>query len=100
MFIFGNLLEAVAVILDRVLQLYSFVVLVAVLISWVSPDPFNPIIKFLRAATEPLFEWVRQRLPFAVIGMLDLSPMVVFFTIWFARMFLVSSLMDVAVRLR
>ena len=100
MFIFGNLLEAVAVILDRVLQIYSFVVLVAVLISWVSPDPFNPIIKFLRAATEPLFEWVRRRLPFAVIGMMDLSPMVVFFTIWFARMFLVSSLLDIATRLR
>ena len=100
MFIFSNFLQAVAVILDRVLQIYNFVVLVAVLISWVSPDPFNPIIKFLRAATEPVFEWVRRRLPFAVIGMLDLSPMVVFFTIWFARMFLVNSLVDVAARLR
>jgi YggT family protein len=100
MFIFGNLLEAVAVILDRVLQLYSFVVLVAVLISWVSPDPFNPIIRFLRAATEPVFEWVRHRLPFTVIGALDLSPMLVFFFIWFARMFLVNSLVDIAVRLR
>ena len=100
MFILGNLLEAVAVILDRVLQLYSFVVLVAVLISWVSPDPFNPIIRFLRSATEPIFEWVRRRLPFAVIGMLDLSPMLVFFFIWFARMFLVNSLIDIATRLR
>ena len=100
MFILGNLLEAVAVILDRVLQLYSFVVLVAVLISWVSPDPFNPIIRFLRSATEPIFEWVRRRLPFAVIGMLDLSPMLVFFFIWFARMFLVNSLIDIAARLR
>ena len=100
MFILGNLLEAVAVILDRVLQLYSFVVLVAVLISWVSPDPFNPIIRFLRSATEPIFEWVRRRLPFAVIGMLDLSPMLVFFFIWFARMFLVNSLIDIAARMR
>ena len=100
MFILGNLLEAVAVILDRVLQLYGFVVLVAVLISWVSPDPFNPIIRFLRSATEPIFEWVRRRLPFAVIGMLDLSPMLVFFFIWFARMFLVNSLIDIATRLR
>ena len=100
MFILGNLLQAVAVILDRVLQLYSFVVLVAVLVSWVSPDPFNPIIRFLRSVTEPVFEWVRRRLPFAVIGMLDLSPMLVFVFIWFARMFLVNSLIDVAVRLR
>ncbi len=100
MFIFRNLLEAVAVILDRVLQLYSFVVLVAVLVSWVSPDPFNPIIRFLRSVTEPVFEWVRRYLPFAVIGMLDLSPMLVFFFIWFARMFLVNSLIDLAARLR
>ena len=100
MFILGNLLQAVAVILDRVLQLYSFVVLVAVLVSWVSPDPFNPIIRFLRSVTEPVFEWVRRRLPFAVIGMLDLSPMLVFVFLWFARMFLVNSLIDIAVRLR
>ena len=100
MFILGNLLQAVAVILDRVLQLYSFVVLVAVLVSWVSPDPLNPIIRFLRSVTEPVFEWVRRRLPFAVVGMLDLSPMLVFFFIWFARMFLVDSLIDIAVRLR
>ena len=100
MFVLGNLLEAVAVILDRVLQLYSFVVLAAVLISWVNPDPLNPIIRFLRAATEPVFEWVRRRLPFSVIGALDLSPMAVFFILWFSRMFLVSSLLEMAARLR
>src|SRR3989338_7406623 len=100
MFIFGNLIEAVAVILDRVLQVYNFVVLVAVLVSWVSPDPFNPIIKFLRSATEPVFEWVRRHLPFTVVGMMDLSPILVFFFIWFARMFLVNSLIDIAARLR
>jgi YggT family protein len=100
MFVLANLIEAVAVILDRVLQIYSFVVLVAVLVSWVSPDPYNPIIRVLRAATEPVFEWIRRRLPFAVVGALDLSPLVVFFLIWFAQRFLVVSMLDVAVRLR
>jgi len=100
MFIIGNLIHAVAVILDRVLQLYSFVVLVAVLVSWVNPDPGNPLIRFLRSATEPVFDWVRRRLPFTVVGMMDLSPLVVFFTIWFARLFLVSSLIDISIRLR
>jgi YggT family protein len=100
MFILGNLIEAIAVILDRVLQIYSFIVLVAVLVSWVSPDPYNPIIRVLRAATEPVFDWVRRHLPFAVVGMFDLSPIVVFFLIWFAQRFLIVSLLDIAVRLR
>jgi uncharacterized protein YggT (Ycf19 family) len=47
-----------------------------------------------------VFDWVRRRLPFTVVGALDLSPLVVFFLIWFARMFLVNSLIDIAVRLR
>ena len=100
MFVVGNLIQALAIILDRVLQLYSFVVLVAVLISWVNPDPYNPIIRFLRAATEPIFDWVRQRIPFAMVGMLDLSPMAVFLIIWFTRMFLVSTLIEIGMRLR
>ena len=100
MFIIGNLLHAVAVILDRVLQLYSFVVLVAVLVSWVNPDPGNPLIRFLRSATEPVFDWVRRRLPFTVVGMMDLSPIAVFCAIWFARLFLVNSLIDLSIRLR
>ena len=100
MFILGNFLHAIALILDRLLQIYSFVVLVAVLISWVNPDPYNPIIRFLRAATEPVFAWVRRRLPFTMVGMMDLSPIVVFFSIWFARLFLVNSLVDIASRLR
>ena len=100
MFILGNLLQAVAVILDRLLMIYNYVVLVAVLISWVSPDPYNPVVRFLRAATEPVFNWVRRHLPFATVGMMDLSPILVFFAIWFGRMFLVSSLLDIAVRLR
>jgi len=100
MFVLGNFLSAVALILDRLLQIYSFVVLVAVLISWVNPDPYNPIIRFLRSATEPVFAWVRRRLPFTMVGMMDLSPIVVFFGIWFTRLFLVNSLIDIAARIR
>ena len=100
MFVAGNFLQAVAFILDRLLWLYSMVVLVAVLISWVSPDPYNPVVRFLRSATEPVFQWVRQRVPFASVGMLDLSPIFVFMGIWFLRMFVVGTIMDFATRLR
>ncbi len=100
MFVLANLIQAVAVILDRVLQIYYYVVLVAVLISWVGPDPFNPVVRMLRAITEPVFEWVRRHVPFTMVGMMDLSPILVFFGIWFLRIFLIRSLLDLALRLR
>jgi len=100
MIVLGNLLEAVATILDKVLWLYSLVVLVAVLITWVSPDPFNPLVRILRQSTEPVFNWVRRRLPFVMVGMIDLSPMLVLLGLWFARMFVVGTLLDLSMRLR
>ena len=100
MFVIGNLLQGVAMVLDKVLWLYSLVVMIAVLISWVSPDPFNPIVQFLRAVTEPVFDWVRRHLPFTVVGMVDLSPLVVFFLIRLCQMAVVRSLLDLALRLR
>jgi len=100
MFILGNLFEALAVILDKALWLYSIVVFIAVMISWVSPDPFNPVVQFLRSVTQPVFDWIRGRLPFAVVGMLDLSPIILLLFLWFARQFLVKSLFDLAFHLR
>lgn len=100
MFVFGNLLRALAVILDKVLFLYSWVVLIAVLMTWVSPDPSNPVVRILRGMTEPIFDWLRRRVPFAQIGMMDLSPMLVLFAIWFLRLFLVPSLFDLSYRLQ
>jgi YggT family protein len=98
--VLGNFMYAIATILDKVLWLYGIVIMVAVLISWVSPDPFNPIVQFLRSVTEPLFAWVRRRLPFATVGMIDLSPIIVLVGIQLLQMVLVRSLFDLALRLR
>ncbi len=100
MFIAANLVQAVALILDKVLELYNLVMIVSVLVSWVSADPFNPLVRFLRGATEPVFSWIRTRLPFTMVGMLDLSPMVAFLGIYFLRLFLVRTLLDLSLRLR
>ena len=100
MFVLGNLIQAVAFIIDRVLQLYYYVILITVLISWVNADPFNPVVRILRGMTEPVFDWVRRRLPFTTVGMVDLSPLVVFFSVWFLRLFLVPSLYELGLRLR
>ncbi len=100
MFIAANLIQAVALILDKVLELYNLVMIVSVIVSWVSADPFNPLVRFLRGVTDPVFNWIRTRLPFTMVGMLDLSPMVAFLGVYFLRMFLVGTLLDLSARLR
>ena len=100
MFVIGNLCQAVATILDKVLWLYSIVIMVAVLISWVSPDPFNPVVQFLRSVTEPILAWIRRRLPFTMVGMMDLSPLVALLIIQLLQMVVVRSLFELGVRLR
>jgi len=100
MFVLGNLFQGVATILDKVCWLYSIVIMVSVLISWVSPDPLNPLVRILRSTTDPLFAWVRQRLPFAMVGMFDLSPIIVLLGIQLLQMVVIRSLFDLAIRLR
>ena len=65
------------------LNLYSWVIIAAALISWVSPDPRNPIVGFLRMVTEPVLAPVRRLLPPWKTGGLDLSPMIVLIAIQF-----------------
>jgi YggT family protein len=97
MFILGNFLHAIAVVLDIILTFYMWVVIIAALISWVNPDPYNPIVRFLYAATEPLLRPIRRRLP--VMGGIDFSPLIVIAVIYFLKYFLVASLNDFAIRL-
>ena len=100
MYIVANLIQAAALILDKVLELYNLVMIVAVIVSWVSADPFNPLVRFLRSVTDPVFDWIRTRLPFTRVGMMDLSPMVAFLGVYFLRLFLVRTLIDLSIHLR
>ena len=81
MFVLSNLISAIAQALGLVLTLYLYIVIARALISWVNPDPYNPIVKFLYRATEPLLSRVRRVLP--VMGGLDLSPLLVLLAIVF-----------------
>jgi len=83
---------AVAQVLDSLLSAYSFILLVSVLLSWVNPDPYNPIVRFLRNVTEPVLYRIRRALPFVVVGGIDLSPIVAFLGIGVVRTVLVGSL--------
>ena len=93
MFVLSNLLFATANLLDMALGLYTMVLIGRAVISWVSPDPYNPIVQFLYKVTEPVLRPVRQRLP--VTG-IDFSPLVVIFAIMFVQSAVIASLRDLA----
>ena len=94
MFVFVNILEAVIYIVDTLLTVYSFVVIVACLLSWVNPDPYNPIVRILRNLTEPLLWRIRKYLPFTYVSGLDLSPVVLLLAIQLVKMIIVKSLVQ------
>ncbi len=91
----ANFLEAIAYVLSLVLRVYMWVVIARAVLSWVNPDPYNPIVRFLYNATEPLLYRIRRAIP-AVAGGLDLSPLILLLGIFFLQIFLVQSLVDVA----
>jgi YggT family protein len=99
MFILANLLLAVAQVLDYVLWAYMWILIGRVIVSWVNADYSNPIVRFLYAATEPVLEPVRRRMP-TFAGGFDLSPIVVWFAIMFFQRFLVRSLYELAYTLK
>ena len=94
----SNFLFAVAKVLDTVLFLYMIIIIARAVISWVNPDPYNSIVRFLYAATEPVLSRIRKWLPFN-LGMIDISPIIVFLIIIFLQNFVVSSLMELALQM-
>lgn len=98
MFILANLLDALAVVISYLLTIYMWIIIIRALISWVNPDPYNPIVRFLYQITEPVLYPIRRRLPF--MGGIDLSPIVVLLIIVFLQAFLVKTLSELAIRLK
>ncbi len=95
MYIIGYFIMAVAKVMDVILIAYMWVVVARAVLSWVNPDPFNPIVRFIHNVTEPLLYQIRTRIPINFGGM-DLSPIVVFAGIIFLRTFVVNSLHQMA----
>ncbi|MGE0468691.1 MAG: hypothetical protein Nkreftii_003382 [Candidatus Nitrospira kreftii] len=97
MFVMGNTLLGLATVLDYILTFYSWIVIARALISWVNPDPWNPIVQFLTRATEPVLAPIRRRLG---LGMgIDLSPLIAIAAIWFLQIAVVQSIKDAALRM-
>ena len=92
MFVLINLLEAVIYVVDTLLSVYSFIVIAVCLISFVNPDPYNPIVRLLRNLTEPLLWRIRKWLPFVYVSGIDFSPVVLLIGIQLVKMVIVKSL--------
>lgn len=97
MFVMGNTLLGIATVLDYLLTFYSWIIIARALISWVNPDPWNPIVQFLTRATEPVLAPIRRRLSMSM-G-IDLSPLIAIAAIWFLQIAVVQSIKDAALRM-
>jgi YggT family protein len=98
MFALGNLVFAIATILEYLLIAANWLVIIRALLSWVNPDPLNPIVQFINTVTEPLLAPFRRLMPAYSIG-LDISPIFALILIWFLRLFIVRTLFGIAMRL-
>ena len=99
MFVIGNLLTAVAKVLDIVLVIFMWIIIARAILSWVSPDPYNPIVRFIHNVTEPVLYQIRKRIPLS-FGGIDFSPIIVLLVVIFLQRFVVTSLYDLALSLR
>ena len=94
---FSNFLTAIAKVLDVVLVMFMWIVIARAILSWVSPDPYNPIVRFIHNITEPVLHQIRKRVPIN-FGGIDFSPILVLLAIIFLQQFVVQSLYDLALR--
>jgi len=90
MSIFGDLMLGIVKIIHILFEIYKWIVIIAVLISWVNPDPYNPIVKFLYSATEPVLRPIRRLIGYR-LGPIDISPIIVILAIILVQSFLERS---------
>ena len=98
MFILGNFIRALAEVINIGLTLFMWIVIAHAVLSWVRPDPYNPIVRFINQVTEPLLYQIRRRIP-TVFGGMDFSPIIVLMGVVFLKIFIVDSLLRLAMLL-
>lgn len=96
MYIIGTILSGLGGVIHTVIWLYTWVIIISALLSWVRPDPYNPIVRTLRALTEPVLWRVRRSFPFTYVNGIDLSPVVVLLALQFLDYVLVRIIAYIA----
>ncbi len=92
----SQLLGILAQIIDVVLTLYYWLIIIRALLSWVNPDPYNPVVHFLYRMTEPVLGRLRSVIPIGTSSGIDLSPIIAIFVIYFAKSLIVQALLKLA----
>ena len=95
MYVIGYFLLAVSKVLDLILLFFMWVIIARAILSWVSPDPYNPIVRFIHTVTEPVLFRIRALIPVS-FGGIDFSPIIVIMGVVFLRTFAVSSIFRIA----
>jgi YggT family protein len=98
MFVLGNFIYAIATIIDYLLTAINWLIIIRVLLSWVNPDPYNAVVRFLYSITEPILAPFRRIVPVYSMAV-DFSPVFALIAVWFLRLFLVRTLFGIAARM-
>jgi YggT family protein len=96
MFVWTRTIIFAAQMLNGLLGLYFWIVIIAALMTWIEPNPYNPIVRFLYSMTEPVFDWIREHIP-VNFGGIDFSPIVVIITIQFLQQVVIPSVVHVLI---
>jgi len=99
MFVFGNVILGIAKVLGVVLNIYMWVIIIRALLSWVNPDPYNPIVQFLTRVTEPVLRPLRKLVPAYRLG-IGLSPLIAILIIYFLEIAVVETLVRIGYAMR
>ena len=99
MFVLGNFLQATAMVLGYVIEILWWLIIIRALLSWVNPDPGNPIVQFTERSTEWILLPFRQWIPIYKIG-IDISPILAILFLYFLKIFAIQTLMQLAMRLK
>jgi YggT family protein len=94
MFVFGDLIISIAKILDILLDIYKWIIIISALISWVNPDPYNPVVRFLYSVTDPVLRPIRRLIGYR-LGPIDISPLIAIIAIMFVQSFLIKTLIKI-----
>ena len=99
MFVFGNVILGIAKVLGIALNIYLWIIIIRALLSWVNPDPYNPIVQFLTRITEPVLRPLRKLVPAYRLG-IDLSPLIAVLIIYFLEIAVVDTLVRIGHSMR
>ena len=86
-------------IVNVLLTVYYWLIIIRALLSWVNPDPYNPVVNFLNRVTEPVLAPLRRVLPLGINYGIDISPLIAIFAIVFFKSLIVRALLLLAVKL-